>query len=250
MESPTLLERREFKYLVTADRIPKIRAAIQGICVPDRYAGPDGRYPIRSLYLDTPDLQLYRNNVRELSDRFKVRVRCYPNASNAPIFLEVKRRTGDIIRKVRTPIPAATWPAVMTDLPGAHPPAVDAFRDLCSVHDLQPTTLVEYQREAWASELDDYGRITFDTAIGCMPADGWSLAATSSGCTPVDHPVRTATFAPVTIVEMKFAGPPPVWMIRLAQRLDLVRQAFSKYGTSIVEAGWPVGDHRPRAAWG
>lgn len=235
MAGDAIIERREFKYLIPPVLIPRIRAALSAVCRPDPYGGTDGRYPIRSLYLDTHDLQLARANEAERHTRFKVRVRCYPASATAPVFLEIKRRYGDVIRKSRAPIVASEWPGVLALPPGGLPRGPDAFVHLVTQLDLRPAVLVEYDREAWVSELDDYGRVTFDLAIGCQRADGWSLAPEPFGRILIDHVGHTSTWAPVAILEMKFAGPAPLWMRSLVQRFELVRQAYSKYVSSIDE---------------
>lgn len=253
MDTNRLIERREFKYLLPVPGIDAVRRSLRGACTLDRHAGPNRRYAIRSLYLDSPDLKLYMANVREDHDRFKVRVRAYPGAPKAPVFLEVKRRTGDVIRKTRVAIAPDAWPGVLHAAPADLDPRVAAFCDLVRRHDLEPTTIVEYDREAWMSELDDYGRVTFDLAIGCLEPDGWNLLdlpGTTTGRRYVDHQVRTVTFEPVCVLEVKFAGPAPRWMSALVERHELIRYAFSKYGTSIVESRWPVGRRWPVAASG
>ena len=222
-----------------------IRRWLRGIAVLDKHAGPDGRYEIRSLYLDTHDLRLFHANEREAHERYKVRVRTYPDVPHAPIFLEVKRRTGDVIRKTRVPLDRSAWPSVLdTSQVGE---AAAAFADLCHIRQLEPRSLVTYRREAWVSELDDYARVTFDFAIACTPANRWSLTPESPTWHPIDHQIRTGTHASVAVVEMKFAGAPPVWMHRLVHRLDLIRYAFSKYGESIYTLSEPLREWRAAA---
>ncbi|HMV68971.1 MAG TPA: polyphosphate polymerase domain-containing protein [Myxococcota bacterium] len=235
MAADAIIERREYKYLIAPAMIPRIRRELAGICHPDPYGGPDGRYPIRSLYLDTRSFQLAESNRAEAHTRFKVRVRSYPSAPSAPAFLEVKRRFGDVIRKSRVAVPASEWPGLLS-LPAATQRAeVASFVHLVTWLDLRPAAVVEYDREAWVSDLDDYGRVTFDLAIGCQRADDWSLSPRPFARIPLDYPARTATWGPVAILEMKWAGPAPVWMRSLVQRLELIRYAYSKYGSAIEE---------------
>lgn len=241
------LERREFKYLLPAARIGQLRAAMEGIARHDPYADAQGTYVIRSLYLDSPDLKLFDANTHETGDRFKVRVRCYPGAS-APVFLEVKRRSGDVILKTRIRVPAESWPGLLRD-PGPSP-KVRAFVDLCERHDLRPTALVEYRREAWASDIDDYARVTFDTRISAAQAEGWDLDPSRPCWRPIDHPAATLTWEPVGVVELKFAGPAPVWMHRMVSRMELTRYAFSKYCNGVNGLLSPADRRQPVAAWG
>jgi hypothetical protein len=227
------IERREFKYLVAPELLPALRRALQGRCVLDRHAGPARRYPIRSLYLDTASLRLARANAAEASVRFKVRVRVYPGTA-APVFLEVKRRYGDVIQKDRTPVPLDAWPRLL-DAPDGLSPGAERFADLVRSLDLRPVALVEYDREAYVSELDDYARVTFDFAIGCQRADDLTLLPRTFARLPIDHPGRTSTPEPRVVVELKLAGAAPGWMRALVERFDLQRHAFSKYVGSVEE---------------
>jgi hypothetical protein len=99
--NPTIIERREFKYLIPSRLTDGIRAAIQPYCEIDPWAAkcPGQRYLIDSIYFDAPDLALFWANDHEKVDRFKLRVRGYPMAPGGPVFFEVKRRFNDVISK-------------------------------------------------------------------------------------------------------------------------------------------------------
>lgn len=239
------IERREYKYLVPPSQFPAIRSFLKGRCSLDHNAGPNGMYAIRSLYLDTGDLRLARANAAEVHTRFKVRVRTYPGKP-APVFLEIKRRYGDVIRKIRTRVPSTSWPELLEQPISDVPEGAVRFVDMVRALDLRPICLVEYDREAWMSEVDDYARVTFDLAIGCERADGWTLEPPTHARLPIDHPGVTATFEPVGVLEIKFADAPPRWMVTLVERFELMRQAYSKYVNS-VDALQEMGDLGARA---
>ena len=249
-----LPERREFKYLVPTRRIDAIRKAASGACDPDCFAGPDGTYRIRSLYLDTDDLRLFKANEREAPDRFKARIRSYPASPMAPVFFEVKRRTLDIIRKARAPVPTHTWRNYL-HLTGSRleDPTLNAqlerFQTLQWMHDLRPKVLVEYRREAYASRIEDYARVTIDSQICCQRANGYDLSAQPNQWRFVDHRWQTLTAEPVCVVELKFANAPPRWMVELVRSLELTRYAFSKYCFSMTaQAHQPIA-HGVQAGW-
>ena len=54
-------------------------------------------YPIVSLYLDSPDLQLCRESLTGVKNRFKLRIRSYTDEPEYPRFLEIKRRINQVI---------------------------------------------------------------------------------------------------------------------------------------------------------
>ncbi len=236
------MERREFKYLVPPDRIPALRGALARVGHLDRHAGPDGSYTIRTLYLDTPHLALYWANEREAPERFKARIRCYPGATGAlRPFFEIKRRTLDVIRKTRFASPSS-WAALpLEDTLGlqVQDPQWERFSSLVHTYGLQPKVLVEYRREAWMSELDDYARVSIDGSIRYQPVEHWNLETWAGAWTHIDHVAVTQTRCPVAVVELKFADAPPRWMVDLVHWLELIRHAFSKYCYSVDD--WLAG---------
>jgi len=237
----TRIERREFKYLVSAEVADAVRRAIRPFCVLDRFAErqPDHRYTIESLYFDTPKWALFHANEIELLDRFKLRVRHYPGAASDRVFFEVKRRYHDIILKTRGAVPVDRWPQLLTnpwvsrDLIGPDP-AVERFVALVHTHHAAPVALVRYAREAWSSEVDDYARITFDTRIKSQHVERPSFDHDPRAWRANDDPETQGVAQDSAIVlELKFTANAPSWMSHLVQRLSLWRRAFSKYGTSI-----------------
>lgn len=231
-----IIERYEYKYLVPERLSPAVREAALATSKIDKYAGPDGTYRIRSLYFDTTGFDLFRANEREQADRYKMRARCYPASPTSPVFLEVKRRVLDVIVKTRAAVPVALWRDVLSGksaaleaLPPAARQAAMRFLGPYHRHHLVPAMLVEYEREAYMSDVDVYGRLTFDRNILVQPARELDLGADPTRWRSVDHRARTRTGEPVFVLELKFERRPPAWMVALVRRLDLVRYSFSKY---------------------
>ena len=230
MAASHTLERHEYKFLAPMSVVAKVRTSLAGVCRRDPYAGPAGSYPIRSLYLDNWNLDLYNANNQERATRFKARVRGYP-ARRGAVFLEIKRRFGDVIVKSRGYMAEEGWAERLRPAaPGVHEPSplTDFYREVV-VHDLQPKLLVEYEREAWMSELEPYARVTFDQDIRAQEQRSWSLEADPGAWRTIDHPVQTTTQGPVCVIELKFENDPPRWMQAIVRRCDLIRYSFSKY---------------------
>ena len=227
--------RREFKYLVPKRRIPELRDRISGYCTPDAFAGDDGSYRIRSLYLDTWNMRLYKANDREAPERFKARVRSYPDAPGGPVFAEIKARVGDVIRKGRAKLPDEGWSDMVRGGPSGRyaSPPLDDF--ICRVHrfGLRPICQVESSREAWMSRTETYARVSIDSRVECRPERRWTLEARGRRC-PVDHPLQTHTKDSVCVVELKWADAAPRWMVALVQHLQILRHSYSKYGFSVL----------------
>jgi SPX domain protein involved in polyphosphate accumulation len=237
-----VIKRYEFKYLIPERLVPAIRAVALTTSRIDEYAGDDGTYRIRSLYFDTDRFDLYWANDREQADRFKVRARSYPG-KNSPVFLEVKRRVHDVIIKTRGAVAASEWREVLRGsaaarahvLPGAQA-AVDRFLSVLCRHHLRPVIVVEYEREAYVSDVDAYARLTFDRKVVAQPRETVDLEAGPHLWRAIDNPVRTWTPEPVCVLELKFERRPPAWMVSMVRRLELVRRSFSKYCYGVAEA--------------
>ena len=237
-----LLERREYKYLVTPKLAEKVRHWIQPFCNGDPYAGPDGTYEIDSLYLDTPDFSLFRANERELVDRVKLRIRSYPAMNHDPLFLEVKRRVNDVVAKTRAKVPAKILRGLMEHGTAQLMDSIEpksrraAERFLCYAvgHHMRPRVLVRYTREPWMSTIDDYARVTFDSRIRSCDASDWNLLPERKDWKFVDHAVSMGTNDSRIVLELKFESERmPFWMSTLVQSLHLQRRSFSKYCRSI-----------------
>lgn len=235
-----MIERREFKYLIDHATAARVRAAIRPFCVLDKVAAqqPTNNYTIRSLYLDTPGLALYRANEQEVRNRFKLRIRTYPGVENTRSFLEVKRRFHDVIVKERGLAPA-DWASVLEgkvtalDSEEMQQPACHSFVSLVRSHGCEPVVVVDYEREPHVSTVDDYCRITFDTRIRSQPALGMTLDVDEGRWRCVDGSQDFHDLRALTVLELKFTEHVPSWLVNIVQRLELGRRAFSKYGRSV-----------------
>ena len=240
MDLDNLIERYEYKYLLPEALVPRVRDSALMMCSIDKYAGPDGTYRIRSLYCDTPTFDLYKANEREQADRFKMRIRVYPGKPS-PVFFEVKRRVLDVIVKTRSGVPMALWRDVLAGRASALEalsPKVRSgalqFASRYHRHHMQPVMLVEYEREPYASNYDEYARLTFDRNIIIQPQTELDLEADPKRWRAVDHRAQTRTLEPVCVLELKFERRPPMWMSQMVQRLGLVRYSFSKYCYGVM----------------
>jgi len=235
----TDIERYEMKYRLMPHQVSEIREAVRPFCELDP-AAKDGAYTISSLYFDTLDGRLYRETRQRKPRRFKLRVRRY---DHGPYFLEVKRRLMDIVRKTRCPIPADAWPEIMEkpalwtalDFNEKKKAAYDHFVNAVLRTMAVPTTVVKYQREAWVSTSDDYGRVTFDFNIVGSSARSWQIPiGEQDACWYREDASRHFGLQGSGVVlELKCTTQVPFWMTDLVNRFGLRRTGFSKYATSV-----------------
>ena len=238
---PEMLARYEFKYLIRSDQIPIIRARAATFCDPDPY-GRDGVYSVNSLYFDDTDWKLARQTLEGVRNRFKLRMRTYGFEPTDPVFCEIKARVGTSIVKSRALVDRSfatgiargdpPGPGGCTALKKGHQPDLDRYRNLMDRLDLRPRVWVRYQREAYGSAYGDNARLTFDTSLQTqLPAEDRAYTADPDRWRPV--PLE----GPQDILEMKFNGAFPAWMLRLVHELQLHRQSVSKYVSSVLTAG-------------
>ena len=225
--------RREMKYIVSESAAQTIREMVSAHLDPDPYtvsAGQQG-YHLKSLYLDGEMLTLYRQTRRGEKNRFKLRIRFYNDAREAPAFLEVKRRTTEAITKERA---AVTKRAAERFLAGIRPTADDLlkpnaktirslkiFCDLCERVSSRGIVFVGYRRQAFMTAGSNRVRVTFDRELSAYryePRKG--LRADSPPC-----PVNMEG----VILEFKFTDRFPNWMHEIAQLFCLQKRSVPKY---------------------
>ncbi len=234
---PASSQRFEAKYKVTEFRAQAIKTFIAPFVIRDRFAAEDASYPVNSLYLDTPDLALYRSSARGEKNRVKFRLRTYSAAPDAPVFLEIKRRMDQIIRKRRVRLGRETLPGLLSrgdfreeDFGPLGPKELQAlseFSDWIRRFNLRPCASVRYQREAYVGVFGEAVRVTFDRQIACRR------------CAQYDEGIWKETHAWEAIperrivLELKFTDFSPGWVQDLVQRFNLVRESMSKYVISV-----------------
>ncbi|MCA9245739.1 MAG: polyphosphate polymerase domain-containing protein [Planctomycetales bacterium] len=228
--------RYELKYLIPEDLAVGVRRYILGFLEPDEYAAksPNFRYPVRSVYLDSPSYTLYRQTQQGSKNRYKLRIRFYDELEDSPCFLEIKRREYDVIKKQRV---AVTRRGAMLAADGymvgaEHLLVSDAKRDkgvqgimdFCTLRDHIEAigkTYVAYDREAYTSPVGSQIRVTFDRnlqAARYRPGAGIHLPR---------NVMPTALRG--VVLELKFTDRFPHWMHELVQVFNLQKQSVPKY---------------------
>jgi SPX domain protein involved in polyphosphate accumulation len=251
-------ERLELKYVIDEFTADRVRSRIQAYCRHDPHndlsrgrAGDDrGRnhpgYEVRSLYLDSPGLALFRAKERGDAERVKLRVRTYGDSSMDPV-LEIKRRVSDVVSKTRAKIDRAQVERIARGyLPASSDAEVESFLNDFAINatrlGAQPTLSVRYDREAYSSEVDTYARVTFDRQIAARRTESWNLDdAWDDWCYFDDH--RVPSLRPNNVVlELKCESFIPCWITDLIRSEALKRQSFSKYGIGVYLTGLGLGE--------
>lgn len=227
-------DRYELKYVISESQVEAVRLAIAPYCVMDPNCAktPNREYGIGSLYLDTPNRDLFRISAERRARRWKARVRLYDGSER--VFLEIKNKDHDMIKKQRARIPREGWVERIHRLPG--PDASFAERLFCQRREawnLVPTLMVHYMREAWLSTVDSYARVTFDREIVAQPWSEWSFSVNDGNWVALDGPHTMLTRPQGVVLELKCLTAVPHWFTHVVQSVGLVRCRYSKYCRGI-----------------
>jgi hypothetical protein len=216
----TVMQRVEWKYILSAEQTDFFCARLKGHMEPDAY----GLTTIQSLYYDTPDRRLVRTSIEKPEFKEKIRLRAYGHATNeTPVFLELKRKAFGIVykRRVQATVPEVTQffagePVLGED--GQIDREITYFRDYYRT--LEPACMILYDRTAYY-EPDGDLRLTIDRN------PRYRLDALSFDHAPVGIPL----LAPGdTILEIKVQDTIPLWLVRILSEGKIRRGSLSKYG--------------------
>ncbi|HIF41342.1 MAG TPA: polyphosphate polymerase domain-containing protein [Planctomycetes bacterium] len=226
----TLSSRYELKYWLHPSQLRAIREAIGPFVQPDQFArlGHGNSYPISSLYLDTRAHDLYRTTVEGHKDRFKLRIRSYSDEPGTPVYLEIKRRANQVVRKVRARVSRAGAQALLRggrmDMEDADEGVAEFISEMRRL-DAGSVIRVRYEREAYESVGRDPVRITLDSEVMFKAThDGdLSLGGTGWSTTPTEG----------VILEVKFTDNCPHWIAAMVGQMNLENLSIPKYVLSL-----------------
>ncbi len=245
MSQPVDIGRFELKYAVPVAQRDRILALARDHVRPDKHAldlpgGLQG-YEVHSLYLDTPDLQDYRQRLAERKVRERLRVRSYGPRSAGPFpgFLENKRKLENWVIKARVALPANSeqyvastqpepWRQWIPAITGRGAYAAKHFERLTTNGRRVPVSVVHYTREVFVGQDPDRPqvRLTLDHNV--------TASTGGLGYGDLYREPHVELIPPDWMVlEMKFGGSKPGWMRHICRELGLRAIPISKFGLSV-----------------
>jgi len=238
--------RFELKYVVTVRDIARLRDEIAAYMVRDPYGAADGRYMLASLYYDTPARDYFWAKLDGLRLRRKLRIRHYEQQAalvdDSPVFVEIKQRVDRVTQKRRAPLPYRDAlelcdERMIPECDERDEAVVHETFGMVVRHDLRPSCITTYQREAWLGGDYDPGlRITIDSDLRYRLND---LGLESK------NPGRFMFPPQYAVLEIKANDRVPFWLTHLIARNNLHLTRTSKYCTSLDVAGY--GQHQSRS---
>ena len=215
--------RHELKYFINPAEVEALRARLKPAMAMDSHCVGGRPYVIRSLYFDDIDDSAFNDKQAGVMHRDKFRIRIYRH-SDKEIFLERKRKLGDLIQKSSVQITRRLCEQLIDGDPtGLQRSSNKLLQDMyvqMRTRLLRPRVIVDYAREAYYHPAEDT-RITFDLNL-------------RSGLSSVDlFDPHLPTVCPhdrnVEILEVKFNNYLPGHIAALLAGTEAERSAISKY---------------------
>lgn len=231
--------RVELKYALDEDAVERVRRFVAPFVAEDPAVPSVGGQRVTSLYLDTPRGDFRARHLAREADRFKLRVRRYGEDEPLLVYFEVKRKVGRVTDKRRARVAAAHAPLLLAAGPaaavGAATPDTENLRLflwLMALHRATPRLLVTCRRESYVGpEPACEARVTFDHDVSFQAVQTATLRGDPGRWS------RTPLEQGSVLLELKYSGSPPWWMVELARRLGRRRTAYSKYVAGAAAAG-------------
>ncbi len=233
--------RFEHKYLLTDSERAGLLTRFADRLRPDTVGGLSGRYPVVSLYCDSPDRKCYWDAWRGVPSRRKLRLRLYgtkDGAIPAATFLEIKHRDGGEGAKRRVQLPLGQAIALANGAGAPEALAADAriLAEACrliSTEGFRPACIIRYDRHAYRL-VDEAGqeqlRLTFDQGIRCR-FDDLTPRTEDDGCA---LPILDAGQC---LMEVKGATAAPYDFATALSAQGIFPRSFSKYSESVRQYG-------------
>ena len=218
----SLPARHELKYYINQGEIAALRMRLFPVMDLDPHCRK-GPYAIRSLYFDDAYDSAYYDKIGGVMHRDKYRIRIYNN-SDEVIFLERKRKVGDLIQKSSVRITRRLAERLIEgDARGLQNAQSELLHDMfvqMRTKLLRPKVIVDYMREAWVHPVEDV-RITLDMQLktGLNSVDIFNPNILT--VTPHDRDVE--------ILEVKYNRAMPAHISGLLYGMNADRSAISKY---------------------
>jgi hypothetical protein len=240
--------RFELKYVISEAEARGIREYVRRFLDLDEYGAgkPDYSYPVHSLYLDSEQMLTYWDTINGNKNRYKLRIRYYTDEPEAPVFLEIKRRMNNCIKKQRAAVRRESVRAVLAgqllpsrSLLSGNPKHLAAMQNFCRlVQEIQarPKVHVAYLREAYLPRTDNSARLTLDRQVRSESDPSARLS------TRMRNPLQV--WGDAVVLELKFTDRFPNWFRDLVQRFNLRQCGAAKYADGVALLSGYLPEHR------
>lgn len=218
--------RSEMKFGITYIDYQILKMKLRHMMKLDSHANANGRYLIRSCYFDNFDNKVMNEKKEGFLNRDKYRVRIY-NKSDAVIHLERKSKRNNQTYKSKCPLTKKEFERLLVNdfewmKEDERPLIRNLYKDIKLYH-LKPTTVVDYEREAYLYEHGNV-RITFDCKV--------QTSLRNTDMFDKNLPMVDVLDQNEVILEVKYDEYLPTVIKMLLQGIHTRHEAYSKYQLS------------------
>jgi len=211
--------RRETKYYVNYAQYMLLSTLLKSVLDLDRHSNEEGFYTVRSLYFDSLDGKDMLEKDAGLLHRRKIRLRSYGEASDFFKFETKEKVNKHTVKQSISLTKQEAELLVVGDYERLIPDHLRLYDHMKS-YGYRPSALIDYEREAYVSDLFNL-RINFD-----MNIRGTSLSDQVFERNVAMVPIITPG---MYILEVKHDGHIPDIILELLAQVDLTQVSFSKY---------------------
>jgi hypothetical protein len=228
----TTFQRYENKFILNEEQYRSIVPELRDHMILDSFCRESGRYPVNTIYFDTPEYTSIRRCRTFPAYKEKLRLRSYgtPKSDDDRVFLCIKKKLFEVGNKRRAVLTLAEAnefletrrrPANMNYSNTQVLSEIDYFM---SGRQYSPAACICYMRQAYTGRDDPELRITFDTDISYRSSDV-DLKKGSYG----------SLILPKNdyLMEIKIPEAIPLWLADALSRVQAYPQSFSKYGKAF-----------------
>ncbi|MGN0521650.1 MAG: polyphosphate polymerase domain-containing protein [Eubacterium sp.] len=222
-------KRYEKKYLITKEKLDKIMPTLLEYMELDPFCLNGNEYRIYSIYYDTDNHDVIRQNSSKPYYKEKMRIRSYydHNDPEETVFMEIKKKSNGQGNKRRIKIKLKEVEPFVNE--GILPQtdnylANQVAKELqyyLSKNKVHPALYVQYDRLALFGKDNKEFRMTFDRNVRTRRHDFHFGESEDDQLLLPDGEY---------IMEIKILGGMPLWLTRLLSENELFSHGFSKYG--------------------
>lgn len=223
-------KRYEKKYLITKEKLDEILPVLLEYMDLDEYCLNGGEYRIYSIYYDTVNHDVIRQNSSKPRYKEKMRLRSYyeKNDPEDKIFMEIKKKSNKVGNKRRIKLKNREVDPFVND--GVLPETKDYLATQVA-KELQyyfernrvaPALYVQYDRLALFGKENRDFRMTFDRNVRTRRSN-FKFGESEEDTLLLPE----GTY----IMEIKILGAMPLWLTRMLSEQGLYSRGFSKYGS-------------------
>lgn len=227
-------KRYEKKYLISKEKLDQILPSLLEYMELDPFCLNGNEYRIYSIYYDTDNHDVIRQNSSKPVYKEKMRIRSYYDRKDPEdkIFMEIKKKSEGQGNKRRIKIKIKEIEPFVNEgiVPETHDylsaQVAKELKYYLSKNKVHPALYVQYDRLALFGKEDKNFRMTFDRNVRTRRSD---FVFGESDKDELLLPNGEY------IMEIKILGAMPLWLTRLLSENNLFSHGFSKYGVKYKQ---------------